>query len=65
MLKKIAGICPVEKLRAIQLYEVDLNCYNQFVFGCNAMNKLDSSSYIPEDSVTKEAQPKISNLIKL
>ena len=33
MLEKIAGVCLVEKLRAIQLYEADFNCYNQFVFG--------------------------------
>ena len=31
MLEKIAGVCLVEKLRAIQLYEADFNCYNQFV----------------------------------
>jgi hypothetical protein len=49
MLEKIAGVCLVEKLRAIQLYEVDFNCYNQFIFGCNAMNKLDSRRYIPEE----------------
>ncbi len=28
MLEKIAGVCLVEKLRAIQLYEADFNCYN-------------------------------------
>jgi hypothetical protein len=49
MLEKIAGVCLVEKLRAIQLYETDFNCYNQFVFGRDAMNKLDSSRYIPEE----------------
>jgi hypothetical protein len=49
MLEKIVGICLMEKLRAIQLYEADFNCYNQFVFGCNTMNKLDSSGYIPEE----------------
>ncbi len=26
MLEKIAGVCLVEKLRAIQLYEADFNC---------------------------------------
>jgi hypothetical protein len=45
MLEKIAGVCLVEKLRAIQLYEADFNCYNQFIFGRNAMNKLESSAY--------------------
>jgi hypothetical protein len=43
MLEKIVGICLMEKLRAIQLYEAD------FKFGCNTMNKLDSSGYIPEE----------------
>jgi hypothetical protein len=33
MLGKIAGVCLVEKLQAIQLYEADFNCYNQFIFG--------------------------------
>jgi hypothetical protein len=28
MLGKIAGVCLVEKLRAIQLYKADFNCYN-------------------------------------
>jgi hypothetical protein len=28
MLEKIAGVCLVEKLRAIQLYEADFNCYH-------------------------------------
>jgi hypothetical protein len=33
MLEKIAGVCLVEKLQAIQLYEADFDCYSQFVFG--------------------------------
>ena len=37
MLEKIAGVCLVEKLRAIQLYEADFNCYNQFIFGKHVM----------------------------
>ena len=49
MLEKIAGVCLVEKLRAIQLYEADFNCYNQFVFGRHAMQTLTSSGYIPEE----------------
>jgi hypothetical protein len=28
MLEKIAGVCLVEKFQAIQLYEVDFNCFN-------------------------------------
>ncbi len=49
MLEKIAGVCLVEKLRAIQLYMVDFNCYNQFIFGMQAMQTLTNSSYIPEE----------------
>ncbi len=49
MLEKIAGVCLVEILCAIQLYEADFNCYNQFVFGKQAMQTLTDSRYIPED----------------
>jgi hypothetical protein len=49
MLEKIAGVCCLEKLRAIQLYEVDFNCYNQLVFGRNAMTMLTNSSYVLEE----------------
>jgi hypothetical protein len=49
MLEKIAGVCLVEKLRAIQLYEADFNCYNQFIFGRQAMQTLTDSRYIPEE----------------
>jgi hypothetical protein len=49
MLKKIAGVCLVEKLHAIQLYEADFNCYNQFIFGKQAMQMLTNSGYIPEE----------------
>jgi hypothetical protein len=49
MLEKIAGVCLVEKLRAIQLYEVDFSCYNQFIFGKHAMHTLTESRYNPEE----------------
>ena len=49
MLEKIAGVCLVEKLQAIQLYKANFNCYNQFVFGKEAMQKLTDSGYIPEE----------------
>ena len=41
----------MEKLRAIhiQLYEADFNCYNQFIFGRQAMQTLTDSGYIPEE----------------
>jgi len=49
MLEKIAGVCLVEKLRAIQSYKADFNCYNQFIFGGQAMQALTNSGYIPEE----------------
>ncbi len=49
MLEKTAGVCLVKKLRAIQLYEADFNCYNQFIFGKLAMQTLMESGYIPEE----------------
>jgi hypothetical protein len=49
MLEKIAGVCLVEKLWAIQLYEADFNHYNQFIFGSQAMQNLTNSGYIPEE----------------
>jgi hypothetical protein len=49
MLEKIAGVCLVKKLQAIQLYEADFNCYNQFIFGKYAMQTLTQSGYIPEE----------------
>ena len=49
MLEKIAGVCLVKKLRAIQLYEADFNCYNQFIFGQTAMQALTASGYVPEE----------------
>jgi hypothetical protein len=49
MLEKIAGVCLVEKLQAIHLYEADFNCYNQFIFGSQAMQALTNSGYVPEE----------------
>jgi hypothetical protein len=49
MLEKMARVCLVEKLRAIQLYEADFNCYNQFIFGRYAMKLITDNGYIPEE----------------
>ncbi len=49
MLEKIAGVCLVKKLQAIQLYKANFNCYNQFIFGKQAMQNLTDSGYIPEE----------------
>jgi hypothetical protein len=49
MLEKISKVCLVKKLRAIQLYEADFNCYNQFVFGKAVMELLNSIGYTPKE----------------
>ncbi len=49
IVEKIAGVCLVEKLQTIQLYEADFNCYNQFIFGKQAMQTLTESRYIPKE----------------
>jgi hypothetical protein len=49
MLEKIAGVCLVEKLRAIQLYKADFNCFNHFIFGRAAMEFLSKNDYLPEE----------------
>jgi hypothetical protein len=65
MLEKIAGLCLVEKLLAIQLNEADFNCYNQFIFGSQAMQALTNSGYIPESCLVRRVVlPRMPNLIK-
>jgi hypothetical protein len=54
MLEKIAGVCLVKKLRTIQLYEANFNCYNQFIFGKYAMQTLTKSGYILEELISKK-----------
>ncbi len=56
MLEKIAGVCLVKKLRAVQLYKANFNCYNQFVFGKEAMQKLMDSKYIPKELFSQKRE---------
>ena len=49
MLEKIAGVCLVKKLQAIQLYKADFNCFNHFIFGQAAMDALNKNNYLPEE----------------
>ena len=49
MLEKIAGVCLVDKLWAIQLYETDFNCHMQFVFRKAAMDSINSIGYTPKE----------------
>jgi hypothetical protein len=65
MLKKIAGVCLVEKLQAIQLYKADFNCYNQFIFGKATMNSLNSTGYTPEELFSRKGAPaRMQNLLR-
>jgi len=50
----IAGVCLVEKLRAIQLYEADFNCFNYFIFGRSAMDSLTKNDYHPEELLSQK-----------
>ena len=49
LLEKITGVCLVEKLRCIQLYEADFNFFQQFIFRKEAMNSLTDNGFLPEE----------------
>jgi hypothetical protein len=49
MLEKIAGVCLVEKLQAIQLYEVDFNRFNHFIFSTK-------NDYLPEELFSQKGR---------
>ena len=49
MLEKIAGVCLVNKLRSIQLYEADYNWFNKFIFNDGALRALEHANSIPEE----------------
>ena len=54
LLEKIAGVCLVEKLRYIQLYEADFNFFQQFIFGKEAMNSLTDNGFLPKENFSKK-----------
>ncbi len=54
MLEKVAGVCLVEKLRAIQLIEADFNFFQGFIFGKMAMDELTQSGFLPEEHYSKK-----------
>ena len=49
MLENISGVCLVDKLRAIQLYEAYFYFNNQFVFGRTTMNSIMNNGLVPEE----------------
>lgn len=48
-LEKLAGVCLVDKLRSIQLYEADYNWFNKFIFNDGALRALESAGALPEE----------------
>ena len=54
MLEKIAGICLVDKLRSIQLYEADLNWFMKFIFNDLAMSRLQNTGLLPEEHYSQK-----------
>jgi hypothetical protein len=54
MLKKVASVALVNKLCAILLMEGDFNYMNKWVFGYEAINKLYTLGYIPEDQYSQK-----------
>ena len=54
LLEKVAGVCMVEKLRSIQLYEADLNWFMKFIFNDGALTALKSINYLPEEHYSQK-----------
>ena len=54
MLEKVAGVCLVDKLRSIQLYEADLNWFMKFIFNDLAMARLEEANMLPEEHYSKK-----------
>ena len=54
LLEKLAGVCLVEKLRHIQLYEAGFNLFQQFMFGQEAMRSLTDQGLLPEEYFSKK-----------
>ena len=54
MLKKVAGIALVNKLRAILLMEADFNMHNRIIFGSRAINAARERGEIPPEIFSTE-----------
>lgn len=54
LLEKVAGVCLVDKLRSIQLYEADLNWFMKFVFNDKAMEAMNDSGLLPEEHFSQK-----------
>jgi hypothetical protein len=54
MLEKVAGVCLVDKLRSIQLYEADLNWYMKFIFNDITLAKLTELGLLPKEHYSRK-----------
>jgi hypothetical protein len=54
LLEKVAGMCLVDKLRSIQLYEADVNWYMKFIFSDRAMAALNETRMLPEEHFSQK-----------
>lgn len=54
MLEKVAGVCLIDKLRSIQLYEADLNWFMKFIFHDIAIAKLNEVDLLPEEHYSQK-----------
>ena len=62
MLEKIDGVCLAEKLCMIQLYDVQYNHFQSFVFGQEAMKTLTANDFLLEEHLSKKGvQPKMQS----
>jgi len=56
----MVGILLFKKLRFIQLYEDDLNFYQEFIFGQEAMNLLNSEGFLLEVHFSQKGYKAVS-----
>jgi hypothetical protein len=54
MLKKVAGVALVNKLRAILLMEANFNYMNKWIFGFEAINKMYALGYVAGDQYSQK-----------
>jgi hypothetical protein len=54
MLEKISGVCLMENLRYIQLYEVNVVFFQNFMFRQEAMKALTENGFLPEEHFSQK-----------
>ena len=56
MLKKIAGVALVTKLRSILLMEADFNCHNRLIFGSRMMERARECGIMPGEIYSEKVK---------